>query len=69
MIPRSRLEAIPFFAAFPDAALQVIADRGVERRFGAGETIFRAGDDPRGLMVVLEGKVRVVRQEIGRAHV
>src|SRR5688500_12661332 len=69
MIPLSRLEAIPFFAAFPDAALQVIADRGVERRFGAGETIFRAGDDPRGLMVVLEGKVRVVRQAAGRTQV
>src|SRR5688572_19325864 len=69
MIPRARLVAIPFFAAFPDAALQVIADRGVERRFGAGETLFRAGDDLRGLMVALEGKVRVVRQAAGRTQV
>jgi CRP-like cAMP-binding protein len=69
MIPRARLEAIPFFASFPDDALQVMADRGVERRYETGETLFRAGEDPRGLMVVLEGKVRVVRQAAGRTQV
>lgn len=69
MIPRERLRAIPFFAAFPESALQVMADRGVERRFAAGETLFRAGDTASGLMVVLEGRVRVVRQAGGRAQV
>jgi CRP-like cAMP-binding protein len=69
MIPRERLRAIPFFAAFPDAALQVMADRGVERRFAPGETLFRAGEAAGGLMVVLEGKVRVVREVGGRAQV
>lgn len=69
MIPRERLRAIPFFAAFPETALQVMADRGVERRFAAGETLFRAGDTASGLMVVLEGRVRVVREAGGRAQV
>ncbi len=69
MIPRESLRAIPFFAAFPESALQVMADRGVERRFAAGETLFRAGDAASGLMVVLEGRVRVVRQAGGRAQV
>lgn len=69
MIPRQRLQAIPFFAAFPESALQVMADRGVERRFEAAETLFRAGDTASGLMVVLEGRVRVVRQAGGRAQV
>lgn len=69
MIPRERLRAIPFFAAFPESALQVMADRGVERRFEAAETLFRAGDTASGLMVVLEGRVRVVRQAGGRAQV
>ncbi len=69
MIQRERLRAIPFFAAFPETALQIMADRGVERRFGAGETLFRAGDTAGGLMVVVEGRVRVVRQAGGRAQV
>jgi CRP-like cAMP-binding protein len=69
MIPRSRLEAIPFFAAFPRPTLKVMADRAIERRFDTAQTIFRAGDPPSGLMVVLEGKVRVVRRVGGRAQV
>jgi len=69
MIPIARLRAIPFFAAFPELAVQVMAERAVERRFAPGETLFRAGDSPRGLMVVLEGRVRVVRQAGGRAQV
>lgn len=69
MIPRTRLQAIPFFAAFPRPAIKVMADRAVERRFRTAETIFRAGDTAPGLMVVLEGKVRVVRRAGGRAQV
>lgn len=69
MIPRKRLEAIPFFAAFPRPALQVMADRGVENRYGVADTIFRAGDQAAGLMVVLEGKVRVIRRAGDRTQV
>lgn len=69
MIPIARLRALPFFAALPKPAMQVIADHGVERRYAAGETLFRAGDAPRGLMVVLEGTVRVVRHAGTRAQV
>ena len=69
MIPRERLQRIPFFAAFPRPALKVMADRAIERRFETAETIFRAGDSSAGLMVVLEGKVRVVRRSGGRAQV
>ena len=69
MIPRSKLEAIPFFAAFPRPAVKVLADRAIERRFDTAQTIFRAGDTAAGLMVVMEGKVRVVRRSGGRAQV
>jgi CRP/FNR family transcriptional regulator len=69
MIPRSRLEAIPFFAAFPRAAVKVLADRAIERKFDTAQTIFRAGEAAVGLMVVMEGKVRVVRRSGGRAQV
>ena len=69
MIPRTRLQALPFFAAFPRPALKVLADRAIERKFETAETIFRAGEASAGLMVVLEGKVRVVRRAGARAQV
>jgi CRP/FNR family transcriptional regulator len=69
MIPRAKLEAIPFFSAFPRTTVKVLADRAIERKFDTAETIFRAGDSASGLMVVLEGKVRVVRRTGGRAQV
>ena len=69
MISRHRLESIPFFAAFPRPALQIIADRAYPLRFEIGDIIFRAGDSAPGLMVVLEGKVRVIRQAGVRAQV
>jgi CRP/FNR family transcriptional regulator len=69
MISRDQLDAIPFFAAFPRAAVQVMADRAVARRFATGETLFSAGDTSAGLMVVLEGKVRVMRRAGERAQI
>jgi CRP/FNR family transcriptional regulator len=69
MIAIGRLQSIQFFAAFPAAALEILSQRAVERRFSAGETLFRADDPARGLMVVLEGKVRVVRTSGDRVQV
>ena len=69
MIPRDRLQSIAFFKQFPKPALKVIADRAVERRFKPAETIFRAGEPAAGLMVVLEGKVRVIRRSGDRTQV
>ncbi len=69
MIPRTKLDVIPFFAAFPKQAVQTLADRAVARRYDTAETLFRAGDQSDGLMVVLEGKVRVIRRAGGRAQV
>jgi len=69
MIALDRLKAISFFASFPRSALRIIAERGVERRFKTGDIIFRAGDAAAGLMVVLEGKVRVVRKAGARTQV
>lgn len=47
----------------------MIADRAVVRRFATGDVLFRAGEEAAGLMVVLEGKVRVVRTSGDRAQV
>jgi CRP/FNR family transcriptional regulator len=69
MIAVDRLKAVPFLASFPRSSLRVIADRSVERRFSTGDIIFRAGEPAAGLMVVLEGKVRVMRRAGDRAQI
>jgi len=69
MITPDRLKAVSFFAAFPRSALRIIADRAIERRFATGDILFRAGEAAAGLLVVLEGKVRVVRTAADRAQV
>jgi len=69
MIAPDRLKAVSFFAAFPRSALRIIADRAIERRFATGDILFHAGDAAAGLLVVLEGKVRVVRKAADRAQV
>jgi len=69
MIAPDRLKAVSFFAAFPRSALRVLADRAIERRFATGDILFRAGEAAAGLLVVLEGKVRVVRKAADRAQV
>ena len=60
------LGRISLFERLAPDALRTIAARGVARRFGAGETLWLAGDEPRGLFVVIEGRVRVVRDADGR---
>ena len=69
MIALDRLKTVSLFAALPRSALRIVADRAVERRFAAGDILFRAGDTAPGLLVVLEGKVRVVRKAADRAQV
>ena len=49
--------------------MRIIVDRAVERRFATGDILFRAGEPSVGLMVLLEGKVRVVRKAGDRAQV
>lgn len=59
-------------APFRDAAPGVVAalaSHAVARGFASEETIFRAGSAPGGLYVVIEGRVRVLRDSDGRRHV
>ncbi|HLG05897.1 MAG TPA: Crp/Fnr family transcriptional regulator, partial [Gemmatimonadales bacterium] len=51
------------------ATRQRLWDGGVERRYPAGATLFRAGTAPAGLYVVLSGRVRVSRSRDGRQFV
>lgn len=61
------LATIPLFQGVAPAALAALG-RAPRRRFRAGETLWVAGADVRGLFVVLAGRVRVVRAPGGRQH-
>jgi len=59
----------PFFVDTPREVVDALARHAVERAFAPQEVIFLAGAEPRGLHVVLAGRVRVVRARGDRQHV
>jgi CRP-like cAMP-binding protein len=68
MIDPSVLAGLPLFTNLPPAALAALAHQAIERRYSAGQVLYRAGSTPVGLLVILEGRVRVVRGRSGRQH-
>jgi CRP/FNR family transcriptional regulator len=69
MVDAELLARIPALAGASRTALDALAAGAAVRRFEADETIFRAGTPTRGLFIVIEGSVRVVRTRSGRRHV
>ena len=69
MTPPLAVDATPLFAGLNAAALRTLRARSIERHFAADEVLFIAGAPSRGLFVILEGSVRVVRSRNGRQHV
>ena len=65
--PEHAVDAVPIFAGLAPEARRALAAAPV-RRFAAGATLWAAGADPRGLFVVLAGRVRVVRAPGGRQY-
>jgi CRP/FNR family transcriptional regulator len=63
------IESIALFRELNADARHVLAEHGELRRFSEGQMLWNAGDAPRGLHVLLEGEVRVVRIVEGRQHV
>lgn len=55
------LRGVPLLAELPDSVLRQLAGRCVPRTVGADFVLFRAGDIPAGLYLVLEGRVRIYR--------
>ncbi|CAD5108427.1 Crp/Fnr family transcriptional regulator [Zestomonas carbonaria] len=53
------LLANPEFAALSDVVRNDVLIHGRQRRLAAGQTLFRRGDKPDGLYIVLEGSLRV----------
>jgi CRP/FNR family transcriptional regulator, dissimilatory nitrate respiration regulator len=63
------LRQLPLLRDLNNAALRELAARAVVRRFAPDETLWLAGAEPRGLFLVLEGEVRVVRAVYERRQV
>src|ERR1051326_7262182 len=57
--PPDKVEAlrrVHVFADLPDEQLQWFAENSEDRRFAAGEVMFRKGDKPEAMVVYLEGE-------------
>jgi CRP/FNR family transcriptional regulator len=56
------LRLVPVFAALSDADLIRVAEVAMPRSFGAGETVFREGDESNTCYIVRTGKARAIRE-------
>jgi len=64
------LKRSKLFESLEDSTLRVLAQRAVERTFRKDEVLFVAGDEARGLYVIVEGAVRAYRVSLdGREQV
>ncbi len=55
------LKQTPVFSGLSDDELAELAALAVERRFGAGDSIFWEGDAPEWFYIVAEGQVKVIK--------
>ncbi len=69
MIDMETLDRTNLFDGINDAARRELATRSTLRHFTKDEVLWTAGSEPRGLFVILEGSVRVVRETAGRHSV
>ena len=64
------LRRTALFGGLDDASLGTLAAHAVERRYERDEVLFIAGDEARGLYVIVEGAVRAFRESLdGREQV
>lgn len=66
----SALGRTALFSGLSDDELRALAELAVEQRLARSEVLFMAGDEARGLYVIVEGSVRAFRESIdGREQV
>jgi CRP-like cAMP-binding protein len=66
----SALGRTALFGGLSEKELRALAARSVEQRLARGEVLFVAGDEARGLYVIVEGAVRAFRESVdGREQV
>ncbi len=59
------LESLSFFRDLPPETLHRVSERMIRRGFGAGRILFQAGDPPRGIYVLTQGRVEIFRSTPG----
>jgi CRP-like cAMP-binding protein len=69
MVDLETLNRAPLIGQLPLAARRVLATKAVVRRYATGQALWRTGDQLNSLAIILEGRVRVVREGRGRQHV
>lgn len=69
MVDLETLRRVPLIGNLSLAARRVLATKAVVRRYATGAALWRAGDRVNSMAIVLEGRVRVVREGRGRQHV
>lgn len=69
MVPERAISRVPWLAGLSAAGRRELTARGVTRTFASEEVLWRRGDEPRGLFIVVEGAVRVIRGSGGRQYV
>jgi CRP-like cAMP-binding protein len=69
LVSRKIIDGVDVLRGLNDAARTELAARAVTRRFARGARLWAAGTEPRGLFVLLEGRVRIVRAAGTRHHV
>lgn len=69
MIGVRQLDGVPLFAALAREARAELASAAVEATFARGEFLWLAGEQARGLFVVLSGHVRILGSRAGRQYV
>lgn len=58
------LQRVPLFAGLPTEALRLLAFSGEAREYGDGSILFREGDPAESALVVVTGKVELIRERI-----
>lgn len=69
MVPERIVTQVSWLSGLSTAARRELAARAVTRRFRKGDVLWHRRDEPRGLFIVLDGSVRVVRGSAGRQTV
>lgn len=69
MVDPAALAMFEPFRSLSPAAREALAARAVVRKFHVRQHLWRAGDESRGLYLILEGRVRIVSDAGARPHV
>ena len=68
MVDPATIRSLSLFAPLAPAVAAALALRAVECRFDAGQVLYTTGSIPDGLLVIVAGRVRIVRGRGGRQH-